>query len=622
MFNNAEHPGKLTENQSISLCMIVKNEEEFLEKCLTSVGNYMDEIIIVDTGSTDNTVEIAKRFTNNVYFHPWENSFSKARNQALHYATGDWVFQMDADEELMAGSGERIRHVIKEAGDADIIYVNLFCSYAKGEKISLNNYERIFRNNGKIHYAGNIHEQVLGGTKAFFSTLELWHRGYDVDEEKAREKFTRSTDLLKVEIKKDPDNPIHHHYLSSSYLSRGMNEEAIGEAVRAVELSNSLQNAHDFYAWSHFIASMAYYRLGRLENAKKYALKSMDKYPGHIDSYYMLTIISADNDRWDDVIRYGKEFLKIHKHINSGNKDMIILENTMNEGPGVSILVGHAFYSRNSSSQMEKYYKNALEMTDQKWQVLWNIGIFHMDRSGDLDLAMDYLERAVREAPDEHEAWYMLAKLNKKRGMKKEEMKCLERIVTIGTDDSFVFDRLLSLYITQGMPNKAMSITQDHSDKIMAVSTVLCRIALLMLEKGNTESAINCYMMALEKDPHLFEAWESLGEITLNLNRLQESQVFFQKALELNKNDAAIMLGLCDIGARKVDIDSIVKYCDMLLNLLDLPRNRTIAGINDLKGIFMEIDIALGNKNLSARISDIIRNIITPQKLPGEGVYA
>ena len=94
---------------TISLCMIVKNEEAFLEQCLKSIKDYVDEIIIVDTGSTDRTVEIAERFTDKIYFHAWENSFSKARNQSLAYATGDWIFIMDADEEMLTGSGELLR---------------------------------------------------------------------------------------------------------------------------------------------------------------------------------------------------------------------------------------------------------------------------------------------------------------------------------------------------------------------------------------------------------------------------------------------------------------------------------------------------------------------------------
>ncbi|RLB04217.1 MAG: glycosyltransferase, partial [Deltaproteobacteria bacterium] len=84
----------------LSVCMIVKNEEKMLPKCLESIREVADEIIIVDTGSTDNTVAIAESFGAKVYFHPWEKDFSKHRNQSLSYATGDWILQIDADETL------------------------------------------------------------------------------------------------------------------------------------------------------------------------------------------------------------------------------------------------------------------------------------------------------------------------------------------------------------------------------------------------------------------------------------------------------------------------------------------------------------------------------------------
>jgi len=201
--------------------MIVKNEEAFLEQCLESVKDYVDEIIVVDTGSTDQTVDIARKYTDKVYFHPWEGSFSKARNQALVYATGDWIFQIDADEELLQGGGEKLREAVREAGDADAIHVNIISSYSGGRKTARHNFERLFRNNGVIHYEGIVHNRVVGMRSVKASHIELMHYGYNVDEKTAHEKFLRTAGLLKKQIEEDPENPMPHHYLGASYLSRG-----------------------------------------------------------------------------------------------------------------------------------------------------------------------------------------------------------------------------------------------------------------------------------------------------------------------------------------------------------------------------------------------------------------
>ena len=84
----------------VSLCMIVKNEENYLPNCLNSIKDIVDEIIVVDTGSTDKTVDIAKSFGAKVYYFPWRNNFSEARNESLKYATKDWILILDADDEL------------------------------------------------------------------------------------------------------------------------------------------------------------------------------------------------------------------------------------------------------------------------------------------------------------------------------------------------------------------------------------------------------------------------------------------------------------------------------------------------------------------------------------------
>jgi len=98
---------------TISLCMIVKNEEQFLEQCLNSVKDWVDEIIIVDTGSTDHTKEIAAKFTDRLYDFEWSDDFSAARNESLKHATGDWILVLDADETIAETDIQKIKELVK-----------------------------------------------------------------------------------------------------------------------------------------------------------------------------------------------------------------------------------------------------------------------------------------------------------------------------------------------------------------------------------------------------------------------------------------------------------------------------------------------------------------------------
>ena len=116
---------------TISACMMVKNEEAFLPRCLESIKDVVDEIIVVDTGSTDRTAEIAKSYGAKVYHHPWENNFSKHRNQSISYATGDWIFILDGDEEVIQWD-HHIDDTLRNR-QTDSVYVKVENIYGTGE---------------------------------------------------------------------------------------------------------------------------------------------------------------------------------------------------------------------------------------------------------------------------------------------------------------------------------------------------------------------------------------------------------------------------------------------------------------------------------------------------------
>src|SRR3989338_10012371 len=133
---------------TLSACMIVKNEEKFLAQCLQSIKNAVDEIIVVDTGSTDRTVEIAQSFGAKIYYHPWRNSFSEARNHSLSYATCDWILQIDADEALEQ-SDIPLLHKLIQTDSYNAIYVAIYSELPGGQ--SKHYYSRVFRR-GKARF--------------------------------------------------------------------------------------------------------------------------------------------------------------------------------------------------------------------------------------------------------------------------------------------------------------------------------------------------------------------------------------------------------------------------------------------------------------------------------------
>jgi tetratricopeptide (TPR) repeat protein len=350
--------------------------------------------------------------------------------------------------------------------------------------------------------------------------------------------------------------------------------------------------------------------MGRLKDAKKYAEQSLNNYSEHMDSNFMLTIIAADECRWDDVIRYGRTFFELLESVEN-KKGNVILENSMNEGPMVNILIGHAYYAKKSFREMERYYKRAYNIAKIKWPVLLRIGTYHMSKSCDFNLAGNFLNWAVKEAPDEHDVWYMMANLNNKQCLRKEEIKCLEKVIEIGAKDNFVSIRLFSLYMENGQYTNALKLIYSEDFSNSNLYPELIKLGNIFINKREVEAGIKCYMKAIEIRPETPEAWNILGEVTLAMGRLEDSLVFLEKALQINNKDTGIILALCELELKRGDIESHIKYCDMLLERLSLPRDRVIDSFEDLQSIFMEIESVLNddNNSHSKRISNIIAQL-------------
>ncbi|MEE8207667.1 MAG: glycosyltransferase family 2 protein, partial [Nitrosomonadaceae bacterium] len=276
-------------NPTLSLCMIVKNEEKFLPMCLESVKDHVDEIIIVDTGSTDSTVEIAKRYNAKIYHHAWENSFSKARNYSLKYATCDWILWLDADEEIDKEDAYKLKEVIKDPVGCEtthrvnIIFFPMFNKPIGGKSTSVFNALKIFRNHLGFHFEGIVHNRLKYSGSHKIVNIESYHYGYNQEDEIIEKKFIRTSTLLREQIKNDPKNPTPHHYLALSCLGTKRYDCCAQEALEAIRLFEQQNSNAQIRFQTYYTASAAFYHKKDLVNSEAYALKTIDLYPDYVD---------------------------------------------------------------------------------------------------------------------------------------------------------------------------------------------------------------------------------------------------------------------------------------------------------------------------------------------------
>lgn len=226
----------------ISQCMIVKNEEANMERALTWGREIMWEQIVVDTGSTDRTVEIATSMGATVYHIPWDNDFAAAKNYAIGKAKGDWIAFLDADEEFAPGDEKKLAHLLNHNRNtnADGIATAWMQLDDKDQVTVAGTQIRVFRNREGLEYRRRIHEQLgwRDGTPIRLADatkeLSILHRGYSGEAWKEKKVSTRNLDLILKELEEHPDDYEMIGYLGDEYYAADRQEEAAECYRRAI----------------------------------------------------------------------------------------------------------------------------------------------------------------------------------------------------------------------------------------------------------------------------------------------------------------------------------------------------------------------------------------------------
>ncbi len=287
------------ERRRLSLCLIVKDEEDFLPDCLASVGDLADEVIVVDTGSTDRTVERAEAAGATVVHRPWTGDFAAARNASLDAATGDWVLVLDADERLAPGSAEQVRRLIDaEPEDAPpTIYLPLIENRDKdGRPLGAGHMPRLWRRRPALRFTGRVHEQVGVGVpglrQRYEDAFRILHYGYDPDLQAQRGKRARNMGLLEAELADRPGDAAATFYLAKEHYAGGDDAAALA-GFRAVIADGTALN---HVLSSHVFAVECLRSLGRSREAMDHGLAAVLKHPGYPELWFVTGLAARDVD--------------------------------------------------------------------------------------------------------------------------------------------------------------------------------------------------------------------------------------------------------------------------------------------------------------------------------------
>lgn len=316
----------------LSIAMIVKNEEKNLGRTLDALmklkGKLDFEIVIVDTGSTDSTISIAKHYTDRVYYHKWNNDFAVMRNISIKYCTGEWLLILDADE-VLDNPEELIKFFesdYKKFNCAVIKFIN-YVDKKKGTYV-LSGMCRLFKNLPEFCYKGNVHEQPmlikpLGNTK-----ITIHHYGYvSTDYELMNYKYQRNIELLLNDLETGKD-PIYTNYqLAQSYSMANQKEKALA-AIKKAYILVKKENLYKGKIYVLHLYAKKLFETLEFEKSIEISKKSLDYTEAKLDFYYIIAISLEEMNRINEAEEYFEKYLLFHKKQTENGyiQDLVISE--------------------------------------------------------------------------------------------------------------------------------------------------------------------------------------------------------------------------------------------------------------------------------------------------------
>jgi glycosyltransferase involved in cell wall biosynthesis len=277
----------------VSLTMIVKNEESNIAACLESVRDLVDEIVVVDTGSSDATKSIAAGMGARVFDFPWVDDFAAAFNESIRYATREWIFRIDADDRLDEENHRKLRALFSQLPAATVAYwMKYVSSYYYGRTVVVD-VLRLFRNNPRIIWRYRVHEQLMGaiesGNDVRWSDVAIHHTGYQ-NAQRLSAKLSRNLRLAKLDHAEHPNDPFTIYNLGFCLFSAGQMAEALPYLEKSIAIysreligwsTESTAWCRDWMASVYAKVSDCHAQLGQSEQALRVCREGRQVFPNN-----------------------------------------------------------------------------------------------------------------------------------------------------------------------------------------------------------------------------------------------------------------------------------------------------------------------------------------------------
>ena len=392
----------ISTKNSLTVCIIAKNEESMIRDCLESVKNISNDIIVVDTGSTDKTKQIALEYTSKVLNYEWNDDFAAARNYCLEQAKNDFILSIDCDERLI--NPDSVRSKLSQITDnigGIMVKVVSYNDKNAGKDVFNSKMVRLFRNDTKIRFEGIIHEQVLNsilsaGYKLSDSDIEFLHEGYNHDALTMRKKQKRNLDLLIRQTKNTPGNAYNLFQLARTYLALNDLDNAEKEITKAIDLSN---NDDSVKPQALNYGALIAYKNNQKEIAMNRAVQSLTLQPDQGFANYIIGECNFDNHLHQKALENYNAMLLAYQ--NEDLKANIIGDYRLPTSQ-IHFRIGRSNLAIGNAKEAKISFRKGLEYNESDINCLVGIADI-LNKETDYENALIYLRKAKQAAPQRTE---------------------------------------------------------------------------------------------------------------------------------------------------------------------------------------------------------------------------
>jgi GT2 family glycosyltransferase/tetratricopeptide (TPR) repeat protein/2-polyprenyl-3-methyl-5-hydroxy-6-metoxy-1,4-benzoquinol methylase len=485
----------------LSLCLIARDNAGTLAAALESIKPWVDEMVVVDTGSKDDTPKIAERLGARVFHFPWCDDFSAARNESLKYARGEWIFWMDSDDTIDPDHGRKLRELISSADSSVMGYViQVHCPGAGpegGTDLTVVDHVKLFRNLPALRFEGRIHEQILPAIRALggqvaWTDLFVTHSGYDHSPEGQERKKQRDLHLLHLEHKERGEHTFTLFNLGMTYADIGQHEEAVDYLRRSIAAAIP-EESHLRKAYALLVHSLG--KLNQPESAWEVCSRGLELFAGDLELSFRRAILMHERGDLQGSAHAYLELLGNHRERHFTSVDR-----------GIS-----SFKARH------------------------NLAVVYSDM-GDLVRAEEQWRMVTQEQPDYRQGWRGLGETLLRQGKQQELSALIEHLhgePRLCGEASLLLGQIAQ---AQGDLEEARKHFEQSVKELPTDPAPLQALCRLLFEHGEMHQAEEALGRLIKLCPEDAAAHHNLGTIHLQQGKHQQAAEEYQKSLRLRPN--------------------------------------------------------------------------------------